>query len=132
MALTVAAPTIAVEGVTGNIFAAASLITLSCSPVTFADGHLWWAFAEPEVTWLGGESQDPVALELGVELGEMGQVEVVELLRSEQNRMSLRRALTRVVVQQVPRGIANTADLEGMTRGILSALGGKTGKRTHA
>jgi hypothetical protein len=24
-----------------------------CLWITFADGHLWWAFAEPEVTWLG-------------------------------------------------------------------------------
>ncbi len=26
-----------------------------CLWITFADGHLWWAFAEPEVTWLGVE-----------------------------------------------------------------------------
>ncbi len=25
----------------------------NCLWITFADGHLWWAFAEPEVTWLG-------------------------------------------------------------------------------
>jgi len=30
------------------------------------------------------------------------------------------------------RDIAGTADLEGMTRGILGALGGKTGERAHA
>ena len=24
-----------------------------CLWITFAEGHLWWAFAEPEVTWLG-------------------------------------------------------------------------------
>jgi hypothetical protein len=24
-----------------------------CLWITFADNHLWWAFAEPEVTWLG-------------------------------------------------------------------------------
>ncbi len=24
-----------------------------CLWITFADGHLWWAFAAPEVTWLG-------------------------------------------------------------------------------
>jgi hypothetical protein len=24
-----------------------------CLWITFADGHLWWAFAEPEVVWLG-------------------------------------------------------------------------------
>ena len=28
-----------------------------CLWVTFADGHLWWAFAEPEVTWLGGDGE---------------------------------------------------------------------------
>lgn len=26
-----------------------------CLWITFARGHLWWAFAEPEVTWLGGD-----------------------------------------------------------------------------
>jgi len=26
-----------------------------CLWITFAQGHLWWAFAEPEVTWLGVE-----------------------------------------------------------------------------
>ncbi len=26
-----------------------------CLWITFADGHLWWAFAKPEVTWLGPE-----------------------------------------------------------------------------
>ena len=26
-----------------------------CLWITFADGHLWWAFAEPEVVWLGEE-----------------------------------------------------------------------------
>lgn len=26
-----------------------------CLWVTFARGHLWWAFAEPEVTWLGSD-----------------------------------------------------------------------------
>src|SRR6185437_13186467 len=25
-----------------------------CLWVTFAKDHLWWAFAEPEVTWCGG------------------------------------------------------------------------------
>lgn len=25
--------------------------------ITFARGHLWWAFAEPEVHWLGGEGK---------------------------------------------------------------------------
>ena len=27
----------------------------NCLWITFADGHLWWAFAEPGVTWLGVE-----------------------------------------------------------------------------
>jgi hypothetical protein len=26
-----------------------------CLWITFADGHLWWAFAEPEIVWLGDE-----------------------------------------------------------------------------
>ena len=26
-----------------------------CLWITFADGHLWWAFAAPEVTWLGAD-----------------------------------------------------------------------------
>ena len=26
-----------------------------CLWITFADGHLWWAFAETEVVWLGPE-----------------------------------------------------------------------------
>jgi hypothetical protein len=24
-----------------------------CLWITFAEGHLWWAFAEPEIEWLG-------------------------------------------------------------------------------
>ena len=28
-----------------------------CLWITFADGHLWWAFADPEVIWLGGSSE---------------------------------------------------------------------------
>ncbi len=29
-----------------------------CLWITFADGHLWWAFAEPEVVWFGTEGDD--------------------------------------------------------------------------
>jgi hypothetical protein len=29
-----------------------------CLWITLADGHLWWAFAEPEVVWLGPSSED--------------------------------------------------------------------------
>lgn len=29
-----------------------------CLWITFADGHLWWAFAEPEVIWFGDETED--------------------------------------------------------------------------
>src|SRR3546814_8860787 len=29
-----------------------------CLWVTIADGHLWWAFADPEVVWLGDRSDD--------------------------------------------------------------------------
>lgn len=39
MTLTVATPTVEVDGVTGNVFAAASPITLSCAPVAFDDGR---------------------------------------------------------------------------------------------
>lgn len=28
-----------------------------CLWITFADGYLWWAFATPEVDWLGGDGQ---------------------------------------------------------------------------
>lgn len=29
-----------------------------CLWVTFADGHLWWALAEPEVTWIGVSTEE--------------------------------------------------------------------------
>ncbi len=29
-----------------------------CLWITFADGHLWWAFAEPEVVWFGADGDD--------------------------------------------------------------------------
>jgi hypothetical protein len=30
-----------------------------CLWITFAEGHLWWAFAEEPVTWLGGDTSAP-------------------------------------------------------------------------
>ncbi len=29
-----------------------------CLWITFADRHLWWAFAEPAVAWLGGDGEE--------------------------------------------------------------------------
>jgi 3-isopropylmalate dehydrogenase len=46
----------------------------------------------------------------------------------------MRRAMDRALADPATRtrDIAGTADLEGMTQGILSALGAETGERTHA